>query len=587
MAAELDRAEAPNVNGTHVNPSTDHVEHDGYQLADFAIDEHRPVRIAVIGAGYSGILAAIRIPQRLRNYELVVYERENGIGGTWFVNRYPGLACDIPSHTYQLSFEPNLRWSAFYAPGPEILAYLQQVAAKYHVEKYVKLRHKLSGANWDEEHGKWTLKLNTPEGEIFDSVDVVLNCTGGLSNWKWPDIPGLHSFKGTLVHSADWTLEKVDGKEAWEGKNVAVIGVGSSAIQIVPALQRKAAKVANFVRGKTWISGPLAGREVEVRNPGGDTHHFTEAEIKEFENEEFYTKFRHAIEDDLNAVHGCTQRGHPIQQFAAAMFREGMLKKLAKKPWIAEHLIPDFPVACRRLTPGPGYLEALCEDNVDFVTEHIAKITPEGIETVDGKQRTFDIIVCATGFDTTYKPKFPVIGRKGVNLQDKWKDFPVNYLSIGTDGFPNWFYALGPNSAVGSGSLLILIEKEIDYLLKIISKLQREQLKSIEVKKEAVEDFDEYSRTYFQQTVYSMKCRSWYKMGKEEGRIAALWPGSTLHALRTFEHPRWEDFDYESLSEKRNRFHWLGNGWTVAERDGIVGERAWYLDEIDYPSVPK
>ncbi|GJJ16031.1 hypothetical protein Clacol_010310 [Clathrus columnatus] len=554
MTTEPIQTHSTAVNGVHINGVINHPD-ISYQLGDFAIDEYRPVRIAVIGAGYSGILAGIRIPQRLKNFELVIYERESGIGGTWYVNRYP------------------TRWSSFYAPGHEILAYLQKTASKYHVEKYVKLQHELSGAEWDEENGKWLLKLTTPDGEVSDAVDVVLNCTGGLSNWNWPDIPGLHDFEGTLVHSAKWTLEK----EAWEGKTVAVIGVGSSAIQIVPALQPKAAKVSNFVRGKTWISAPFASREISIRNPGGETHYFTEPEMKEFENTEYYTKFRHDLEDELNAVHGSTQRGHPIQHAAAAVFREAMLRKLAKKPWIAEHLIPDFPVACRRLTPGPGYLEALCEDNVEFVTENIARITPEGIETIDGQHRAFDIIVCATGYDTTYRPRCSIKGRNGVDLQDKWKDFPVNYLSVATDGFPNWFYALGPNSAVGSGSLLVLIEKEIDYLLKIVTKLQRERLKFVEVKKEAVEDFDEYSKT-----VYSVKCRSWYKMGKEEGRIAGLWPGSTLHALKVFGNPRWEDFNYESADKTHNRFYWLGNGWTIPERDE-VGDRAWYLDEIDYP----
>jgi len=276
--------------------------------------------------------------------------------------------------------------------------------------------------------------------------------------------------------------------------------------------------------------------------------------------------FRHRLEQELNSVHGATQRNHPIQVAGRQLFKEAMLKKLEKKPWIAAH--------------------PLCQDNVDFVSDDINRITETGIETVDGKHREFDIIVCATGYDTTYRPPFPVVGRGGVNLQEKWSDHPTTYLSMAVDGFPNWFYSLGPNSAVGSGSLLVLMEREIDYIVKVISKIQRERLKSVEVKREAVEDFDEYLEAYFPQTVYSEKCRSWYKMGKEQGRVAALYPGSTLHALKAFENPRWEDFNYERLDNQKNRFHWLGNGWTVNERDNI-GNRAWYLDDIDYPPVPK
>jgi len=368
---------------------------------------------------------------------------------------------------------------------------------------------------------------------------------------------------------------------------VAVIGVGSSAIQMVPALQPRSKKVVNFVRGKTWIAAPFASTDIQVRNPGGDNHQFSDKEIHEFKDIEYYSKFRYKLEDELNSVHGATQREHHIQEAAVNAFKETMIKKLQKKPWIAQHLIPDFPVACRRLTPGPGYLEALCEDNVEFVSDTIKRVTKSGIETADGKHREFDIIVCATGFDTTSRPKHPIIGRNGVNLQDRWSHHPVTYLTMAVDGFPNWFYAFGPNSGVGSGSLLVLMEREVDYIIKIISKLQRERIKSIEVKKEAVDDFDAYLESYFPQTVYSAKCRSWYKMGKEEGRVVGLWPGSTLHALRTFEHPRWEDYNYELLEEgQMNRFHWLGNGWTIAERDS-TGDRAWYLAEIDYPPVPE
>jgi len=254
-----------------------------------------------------------------------------------------------------------------------------------------------------------------------------------------------------------------------------------------------------------------------------------------------------------------------------------MEERLKDKPWIAEHLIPDFPVTCRRLTPGPGYLEALQKENVEFVPTEIKRITETGIELVDGKHHDLDVIVCATGFDTTFKPHFDITGRNGVSLADTRVPHPKTYLSIASRGFPNWFEVLGPNSGVGSGSLLIIIEREIDYAVKVVKKLQKERYKSIEVKQEAVDDFDEYVDSYFRRTVYSQNCRSWYKMGSKDGRVAALWPGSCLHALHALDEPRWEDYEFEPLDVGvKNRFYYLGNGWTEPERlPG--GDRAPYL----------
>ncbi|EJD50391.1 FAD/NAD(P)-binding domain-containing protein [Auricularia subglabra TFB-10046 SS5] len=553
-----------------------------FSLGDFAIDEHRPLRVAVIGAGFSGIIAGIRIAQRLRNVQLVIYEKNAGVGGTWYKTRYPGLACDIPAHCYQLTFEENTQWSQFYAPGEEIRAYLERVVEKYKLMKYIKLSHEIVQAEWSDSQAKWTLSIKPESGDTFtDTADVVLSCMGGLERWTMPDIAGLESFEGTLMHTAQWD-ESVDVA----GKRVAVIGVGSSAIQVVPAVQKAALQVDNYVRGKTWIAMPFASEELKKRDPECSNWTFTEEEKKQFRDDpEYYRQWRHGMESELNAVHGSTLKGSPMQQWAVGAFSGIMRKRLAKKPWIADHLIPDFPVACRRLTPGPGYLEALMEDNVDFVPTHIREITKTGIVTVDGKEREYDIIICATGYDTSWKYPFPIIGRKGATLAERWHPQPQTYLTLATDGFPNWFQTMGPNGAIGSGSLLVIMEREVDYVVAAIAKMQRERIRSMEVKREAVLDFDEYLENYFPQTVYSEKCRSWYKLGKEEGKITALWPGSCLHAVLALEHPRWEDYNYTYCDGVRNRFHWLGNGWTVNERDG-TGDRAWYLNNIDYPPVP-
>ncbi|KAE9409300.1 FAD/NAD-P-binding domain-containing protein [Gymnopus androsaceus JB14] len=581
---------------------------------NFCNDEPRPMKIVVVGAGYGGIIAGIRFLQRVKNIDLTIYEANEGVGGAWFVNRYPGLSCDIPSHCYQLTFAENPNWSSFYSPGPEIQSYLESVVDKFHLDPYIKLQHRMTKAQYNEDTGKWHLTIRRPTGnnsngvseaegqkpgllddfeDIEDTADVLFTALGALSRWEWPDIEGLETFEGKVIHSADWKTGEgdtgpktkwEDTVKSWGEKKVGVIGVGSSAIQIVPALQPKVAQIVNFVRGQTWVSTTFVREHLVALANGDETvenYKFTDEDKQKFSNPEYYKNFRKAIESDMNGAHSATIRGHPLQQGARKIFGEIMRVKLAKKPWIADHLIPEFSVACRRLTPGPGYLEALCEDNVEFVPENIKRITPKGIETVDGKHRELDVIVCATGFETSGKLPFPFIGRGGVDLKDKFDPHPRTYLAIAVDGFPNWFSALGPNSGVGAGSLLLLIEKQVDYAVAATLKLQRERIKSIEVKKKAVDDFDAYL-----ESVFGEKCRSWYKAGKEEGRVVALWPGSCLHCARALEHPRWEDYDYEPLDPVNNRFFWLGDGNTIADK--VPGsDRAWYLDpeEVDIPQL--
>ncbi|KXN90086.1 Putative sterigmatocystin biosynthesis monooxygenase stcW [Leucoagaricus sp. SymC.cos] len=586
-----------------------------YELGNFCVDESRPMKVVVIGAGYSGkslnfllpemeisilllgIISGIRLRQKVKNIDLVIYEANNGIGGTWLVNKYPGLACDIPSHCYQLTFENNKHWSSFYSPGPEILQYLEGVVDKYKLRPFVKLQHRVSRLRYNETSGKWHISVAKPipgndnETEMLeDTADIVISAVGNLRIPSWPEIPGIETFEGGLIHSADWKTQEGEGAwedtvKTWGNKRIGVIGVGSSAIQIVASLQPRVKHLVNYVRGKTWISGTfvkdklleLSGGE-ELPNCQTVPDYFNEQDFERFKDDHQYQEWRRELEGDLNVSirfilvishsslsqggHLATIHGHPINEFAQEEFKKDMLQRLAKRPWIADHLIPDFSIACRRLTPGPGYLEALCEDNCDFVPTPIKRILAGGIETVDGKIQKLDVIICATGFDTSCKYEFPILGRNGLDLADKYTPYPQTYLGLAVEGFPNFFHAFGPNSGVGAGSLLLIIERQIDYIVKAILKMQRERLKSMEVKKEAVNDFDEYLVTAFGQ-----KCRSWYKVGKsEDGRIVALWPGSPLHAAKTFEHPRWEDFNYERLDgDRKNRFYFLGDGSTVAD----------------------
>jgi len=202
-----------------------------------------------------------------------------------------------------------------------------------------------------------------------------------------------------------------------------------------------------------------------------------------------------------------------------------MKERLAKKPSVLDQMMPSFPPLCRRLTPGPGYLEALVEPNVDVISTPIRQIVEDGIITSDGVLRRVDGIISATGFDTSFTPRYPVYGVNGITLKEKWKKSPETYISIGTDGFPNYFGYLGPNSGLGAGNLLVLLEKMADYFTECVGKMQRENIAAMTAKPESVRQFVEHCDKYFERTVFTMDCRSWYKNGTVDGRVSALWPG--------------------------------------------------------------
>ncbi|KAI1342172.1 flavin-binding monooxygenase [Xylariaceae sp. FL0016] len=580
-----------NTNSGSVKPPTP------FTIKDAPLDGHRRIKVRVIGAGYSGIYLGIRIPQRLRNVDLKIYEKNEQMGGTWWVNRYPGCACDIPAHSYQYSFNPNPNWSAFYAPQEEICAYLQNTAAKFGVTRFVNLSHDVKACKWDEVNKKWILTIHRKDtDETFqDDADVLIAARGNLSDPAWPSITGLGDFKGELMHSALWN-ENYDFKN----KRIGVIGNGSSSIQLVPKLQGiDGTRLSCFIRSKTWITNPFGDVVMEKLGLDPKKLQFSPEQREEFaKNPDKLFAFRKAIEEDGNTIHAVSFRDSEGQRGAVDAFREEMRKRLARKPEIAEFLIPSFGVGCRRATPGPGYLEALAEDNVDFVTDPLGSITASGVKLESGREIELDALVCATGFNASKAPPFLVQGKGGLTLEDRFSPHPEAYLSVAVDSFPNFFIMLGPNSAIGSGSLTMILETEGDYVVKCIRKLQKEDYSSMCIKKERVADWREYCAAYFRDTVYTDKCNSWYKSEAGKGNvITGLWPGSTLHALEALRAPRWEDFEYESLGTGGgNLLRWLGNGYSVTHArsegvgmgdggDEVCGNPAWYIEPV-FQDVP-
>ncbi|KAH7108808.1 hypothetical protein EDB81DRAFT_430747 [Dactylonectria macrodidyma] len=554
------------------------------------VENFRPISVIVIGAGFSGIYCGVRIPERLRNVKLTIYEKNAGVGGTWYENRYPGCACDIPAHSYQYTFAPNTDWSRFYAPAAEIRQYLESITQRYSVDRFVKTSHKVIEAGWDGSTSQWHVTVeNLRTGEIMlDKADVVISARGTLNEKSWPDIPGLQHMKIPVMHSAAWD-ESVD----FENKRIGVIGGGSSAIQIIPNLQRlSGTHVDCFIRSKTWISRPFG--DPVMKTLGLENTTFSPEQKKQFAMDpQHYLNFRTIIERDSNSIHALTLKDSSTQIFARDDFTALMRQKLANKPHILKSLLPSFAVGCRRLTPGPGYLEALGEDNVDFINTPISRATATSLVLQNGEERELDVLVCATGFQTSAPPAFPVTGKNGQTIQQKFEPHAETYLSVATDGFPNYFMMLGPNAAIGTGTLTTMMERTGDYIIKCIRKLQKEGISSMEPKPARVKDFSHVIEEYFKDTVYLDDCSSWYKSNSGRGgRVTGVWPGSALHAMETLRSPRWEDFDYTYSGDKAgvetNRLAWLGDGWSVAQVDPREGELAHFLQPelIDIPAEP-
>ncbi|KAK1966840.1 FAD/NAD(P)-binding domain-containing protein [Colletotrichum sublineola] len=551
-------------------------------LLEQPIDANRKVRVVCVGAGFSGIGSAIHMREHIHDVEFQVYEAADDIGGVWHHNRYAGVACDIPSHSYQFSFCQNTQWSKFYAPGEEIHNYLKKVVGHYQLQRFITLRHRVIEATWSQEKGKWAVVVQNleTEEEIVDEADFILYATGLLSKPKWPLIGGRETYRGLLHHSANWDAAKEEKQNGslWKDKRVAVIGGGSSSIQIMPEMQKKAKHVTNFVRSRTWISSMFASDLMEkFEGPKGASNHtFTDQEKERFRDDNYYRQFRRELERELNSAHTITEQNHPTQLEAREAMEKAMREKLEANPEIAEKLIPDFPVACKRLTPGPGYLECLLANNVDFCSQEVARFTEKGLMTADGCEHEFDAIICATGFDVSAVPAFPIRGLNGVNLQDLWAKEPKQYLGVCVSQMPNFFPILNAQSAVGTGSLLLLLEQQIAYVTKCIQKCIREGYKSIVVKESAVDSFLKYTDNYFDRTVFNGNCKSWYKNGTTgKAKIRTLWPGSCLHGYTALRHPRWEDFDYERLSDYDHPMAWLGNGDVRPDLD-----RAFYFEEL-------
>ncbi|KAI4682127.1 uncharacterized protein J4E88_005015 [Alternaria novae-zelandiae] len=526
------------------------------------LDHVRRLRVAVIGAGLAGINAGILLPAKVPGIELTVFEKNSDVSGTWLENVYPGVRCDIPSHVYQATYSPNTQWSEIFAQGAEIRDYWQAQAKKHDVYKYVRLRHRVDEAEWDDAQSKWRVTVQNLEDEttLTETFDFVITAIGRFNSWKLPDYPGLNDYKGHLRHTSNW-----DDSFDPTGKKVAVIGNGASGIQVVPNLQPVAKHITHFVRNPTWIATSWAGDERTF-----EPQPYSQEQRKALEDPGVYLAFRKDLEDRYWRRFRAMIRGSTENQGMREQFIDVMKKRVAQKPELLDGLIPDFAPHCRRLTPGPGYLESLTEANVELVKSPIKRFTPTGIETSDGRTFDFDAIFCATGANTDLVPPFSIKAR-GEDLHEAWKPggkwgFPYTYLGLATPGFPNLFFLAGPHATGPSGTVPHGVETSLTYFAKVLRKVSSQGLKSLSPSKEATDDFVDYCDAFFPTTVLTDECSSWNNGGIPGQRIHGLWPGSAAHFTIARREPRWEDWEYER-EHKGNRFAYFGNGYTEAELD--------------------
>ncbi|KIV88653.1 hypothetical protein PV10_08317 [Exophiala mesophila] len=552
-----------------------HLEDVSTGLNDLPAYTSRKLRVVTIGAGYSGLTLAHKFQHEHSDLSDVIdhtiYEVRSELGGTWLVNTYPGVVCDVPSHIYAFPFDPNPGWSRFFSTGPEIWAYMKKTAQKWNLERDIKYNHRVTGAYWQEDRGQWRIIVEHNNMIFEDYADILISAQGFLNTWNWPSIPGLENFQGKKVHSASW-----DHDYDYSNKTIAVIGNGSSGIQILPQLAKlPGTKVTSFQRGPTWVVSTMSPASLLGKDDPAYNPEYTEEGKQAFLQEpqkhhQYRKKIIHGINDSFKMFVKNSELNKQIFDLA----QRQMTAKLKNNPELCEKLIPKWELGCRRITPGEGYLEAFLRENVGLTQSPITKIDADSVHTTDGQVYKVDVVVCATGFDVSYRPQYPIVGRANVNLVDKWAKEPSSYFSLASPDMPNYFMFTGPNALIGHGSLMESLGWSADYMIKWIRKIASEDIKAVVPKQSVVDDFIVYSDQIHLTLTWTGACRSWYKNNTIDGRVTATFAGSALLFKRLIQDLRPEDFDIEPRN--KNRFRFLGNGFLQYELQK-GNDLAWYV----------
>lgn len=467
-------------------------------------------QVGIIGAGFGGLGAAIQL-HRAGNGSFVVFERAAEVGGTWRDNSYPGCACDVPSHLYSFSFEPNSDWSRSYSGQSEILEYLKTCVVRNGIKEKIRFNSEVKSAQFDEKNVVWKL---TDQNGYSCTVKYLISATGPLNRPNRPKFKGLESFKGKVFHSAEW-----DHTYDLNGKKVAVIGTGASAIQIVPSIAPIVSDMHVFQRSAAWVM------------PRHDRY-FTGLEKGLFKAIPGFRRMYREFYYWVNEFFGLQFVGSKFLNKAATVLGKKHIQRVVKDPETARKLTPDYTIGCKRILVSDDYFPAFNRPNVHLVTDPISEITENGLLTASGKSIAADALIFSTGFIAAEVDEvaleYRFIGLNNRNLLQEWKETgPEAYKGISVSGFPNLFLLLGPNTGLGHNSVVHMMESQLNYIFDYIGHAETlKEGKFYDVKPKVQQAYNERIQAELKHTVWASGCKSWYV--DSAGRNTTLWPKLTV-----------------------------------------------------------
>lgn len=481
--------------------------------------------VLLIGSGFSGIGMAINLKKAgITNFKIV--EMAKDFGGTWRDNKYPGAACDVPSHLYSFSFEPNPEWSRMFATSDEIEKYMLGVVQKHELRKYAEFGVKVTGMSYDEASALWTVDC---DGGRKIVARAVVSCVGALSIPSIPRLKGAESFQGEVLHTARYR-HNVDLK----GKNVVVVGGGASAIQLVPAIADKPKKLTVFQRTPSWI----------IPKP--------DYEIGAFEKA-IYRTFPFVQAARRNTIFGITELfgsgivfDTPMSKVLERAARYNIERSI-KDPELRRKVTPDYKFGCKRMLISNDWYPALTRPNVELVANPVATINPTSV-TAEGKEYPADVIIYATGFEVpSAGTPWHVAGARGHDLNRDWAKGAESYRGMTVHGFPNLFFCMGPNTGPGHTSVLVYTEAQFEYITKAIVRMQTEGIASIEPTAAKQAEFTNFIDERMKITTWTSGCQSWYLT--DGGRNTTLYPGFASEYVLGIRNFHLEDYDVVRKSE--------------------------------------
>jgi cation diffusion facilitator CzcD-associated flavoprotein CzcO len=494
------------------------------------------VKTAIVGTGFSGLGMAHRL-RHDGNRDFVIFERERDIGGTWRDNSYPGCACDVPSNLYSWSFAQNPTWSRSFSRQPEIHAYMKQVAARTGLLEHVRFGHHVTGAAWDDEQQVW--QITTSQGDY--TAETLISGMGGLYEPMIPNVDGLDTFDGPVFHSARWRHD-VD----LSGKRVAVIGTGASAIQFVPQLQKQVEHLTLFQRTAPWLL-PRTDRPLKRWN---------NAVYRYVPGAQRLVRWGLYWARELFAIPVLWPK-HTARLESVA---KAHLHRAVKDPELRAKLTPDYRIGCKRMLLSNDYYPALARENVHVETGGIARVEPGAVIAADGTRHAVDAIVLGTGFHVTDSPIAAMVrGRDGRTLADAWDGTMQAYLGTTVAGFPNLFMLLGPNTALGHTSVVVMIEGQIDHVRRVLAERARRGAHTVEPTQAAQDRFVAAVERKSRKTVWvSGGCKSYYL--DRNGKNSTIWPGFTFSFLRRARRVKVNDFQFAPRRAEAGRAEPVAGG---------------------------